>query len=236
MGRDRTKASRPCNDSPASFGRFAKTEADGPSFQPMRTVREVASLLGIGRTRVVQLEQSALSKLRRACSRAGISSPEALVASPARRVGGGAGLTPKRRRWNTADAWLDITRIRSLNGGSEAAEDIVRAFRFLKESTDVRIAPPVLLSTPEGLLSQFRVAGLSQAGDVVTIRCWPRVSGGLYARALEGLPCTAIVESEFGVDDDGEFDVPLLICVIVSTRGASMNDLRERGPSLKAEE
>src|SRR5438874_611997 len=115
-------------------------EPEGEPIQEIgMTHREIAERLGIGRARVFYHEKEALKKIKRALERAGIRTPGEFDFIALPREGQGAVLlkplseTPPLPRFSSLHGWLRVDRIVSINVGSELVEDVVRAFRFLKQ-------------------------------------------------------------------------------------------------------
>jgi hypothetical protein len=192
----------------------------------MRPIREVAMKLGIGRTRVVQVEQAALARARSLLAKAGINSLDDLGHSSVELASGNAqGVSRGAEKgsgklYQARHGWLRVRTIHSLNGGSEAVRDIVTAYQILKRLHEQQVRPPLLVSLSNGVATLSRIEAVAESEQHLHLRCWPRKSGKYSIQGLEGAPCTAIVESEFGHDRDGDFDIPILMCAIVSARTA----------------
>lgn len=184
------------------------------------THREIADLLGIGRARVFFHEKEALKKLRRALEAAGIQSPMDFDAIPISRTGGGSPLEKGQvaaqtgRQFSSQHGWLTVNRIVSINDGSESVEDVVRAFRFLKARHEAIVRPPVIVKSHVNI--SYVIQATAEHEGNLKVRCWPEDGSPRTVSHLEKRRCTAIVESEFDADGDGEFDVPILMCVILS--------------------
>jgi hypothetical protein len=117
--------------------------------------------------------------------------------------------------------WLKVDQIISLNSGSVVAEDIVRTYQFLKADHDKEVRPPLLVSTRRGTKMPYTIEAVAEHEGFVRVRCWPVTKAPRTVAALTTFTCTGIVESEFGRDDGGEFDIPILICAIVSARSST---------------
>lgn len=214
--------------SPMSTEREWEEESARPACrgepEPALTHREIGTLLGIGRARVFYHEQTALQKLRRLLRKSGVESPSQFECVPVP-VDRGRNCQARAARtvsvhgsYSPHHGWLPITQIISLNVGSRDIVDIIRAFRFLKETNERAVRPSVFVSTPSGMKSPYRVEAVAETEGTLRVRCWPTARASRSVADLSNYPATAILESEFDKDDHGEFDVPILLCVMVSTR------------------
>jgi len=197
-------------------------ECDGePPGEVGLTHRQIGALLGIGRARVFYHEKEALRKLRRLLEIAGIHQPQdfesvSLATERAKSVVQPQGI-PKaeQQRYSPLHGWLRVNRIISINGGSEEVEDVVRAFLFLKERHETLVRPPVIIRNKSE--SHYVIQATAQEASHLWVRCWPK--NGSAPRTVAQLVskrCSVIVESEFGEDDQGAFDIPVVICIILS--------------------
>lgn len=204
-----------------------RREAEAPPTSGQPTAlshRDIASVLGIGRARVFFHEKMALQKLRNAMIGAGIQTLDELaLLSPSEFRRFLSSFPPDRSRlsdpFSPQHGWLGVHRIVSLNGGSEDANDVSRAFQYLKHDHERDVRPPVLVNNPNGLTNPYRIEAATVHEGVLRIRCWP--NSNRLRRTVTGLvdhPCTAIVESIFDSDGEGEFDVPILVCAIIAAR------------------
>jgi hypothetical protein len=184
------------------------------------THREIADLFGIGRARVFFHEREALKKLRRAMESVGINNPSdfdliAIGLDGRPRLAGRA--RPERKaqaRFSPQHGWLRVARIVSINQGSEEVEDVVRAFHFLKQSHESLVRPPVMIKSKK--VTPYIIQAVADHHGAMMVRCWPRNHRVRTVAHLQTLQCTAIVESEFDSDCEGNFDIPILLCIILS--------------------
>ncbi len=182
--------------------------------------REIAARLGIGRARVYYLEHTALSKIRAALAEGGIANLSDFDEVPTLSVPTHVPKAFERRSTAYAESngWLKVSRLISLNDGCTDAREIAEAFKLLKLQQDKLLKPPVLVASREGTSIPYRIeAAASNTESELLVRCWPV---GKQTRSVKGLSrfeSTAIVESIIDEDAAGVFDVPLLICVIVSS-------------------
>lgn len=182
--------------------------------------REIAEFLGIGRARVFYHEQEALKKMRRALENAGILNPGDFETVAFSRQGRGALFNkPESEKsvqplFSSLHGWLKVHGIVSLNDGSIVVEDVVRAFRFLKQRYETVVRPPVIIKSE--IATPYIIQATAEVGNSMMVRCWPIKHSPRTVTRLETRRCTAIVESEFGTDNDGDFDIPILVCVILS--------------------
>ncbi len=165
-----------------------------------RPIREVAAILGVGRSRIFNLEHGSLMKIRTACLREGIVNAEDFQSA-----------SPQH-------GWLTVSCVLSLNGGSVSVEDIVRAFQLLKQSHSKIVRPPVLISDSKGTRISYRIETVANFEGAMRIRCWPvrKKTARRSVAKFFGVRCTAIVDSVFDSDREGPFNVPILVAAIVS--------------------
>jgi hypothetical protein len=196
-------------------------ESEPVSFQEVgNTHREIADLFGIGRARVFFHEREALKKLRRAMERVGIYSPIDFDLIAIRRdgclapVGGSPRARKAKPQFSPQHGWLKVTRIVSVNRGSEEVEDVVRAFHFLKQRHESLVRPPVMIKSRNE--TPYVIQAVAEHHGAMMVRCWPNNHRVRTVAHLQTLRCTAIVESEFDSDREGSFDIPILLCVILS--------------------
>jgi hypothetical protein len=184
------------------------------------THREIADLFGIGRARVFFHEREALKKLRRAMESFGIHNPSdfdliAIGHDVRPRVAGRYRPEPTAQaRFSPQHGWLRVARIISINQGSEEVEDVVRAFHFLKQRHESLVRPPVLIKSKKE--TRYIIQAVAENQGAMMVRCWPRNHRVRTVAQLQTLQCTAIVESEFDSDCEGNFDIPILLCIILS--------------------
>lgn len=193
-------------------------ENSSNQFGPLRTHREIADLLGIGRGRVFNLEQDALRKLRTALADVGVSSLYDFSAVPTIHVlePPAQNLAGKVEPFSPAHGWLSVSRIVSINDGSVDALDVARAYQFLKERHDTLMRPPVIVRS-SGVHAEYVIQAAKLHEGVLHIRCWPQTKH--HRRSVAHLiehPCTVVVESEFSADERGHFDIPIMVCAVVS--------------------
>lgn len=152
----------------------------------------------------------------------GVSTADQFDALPARqfsmvdkyRCGDDASNLPQR--FAPEHGWLRIKRVVSLNNGSVEVAEISRAFQLLKERHERVFRPPVLLRRSKGIETAYYVQAADIDENTLHVRCWPNGHRTRTLRRLAARRCAAIVESEFGSDSAGNFDVPILLGVIVA--------------------
>jgi hypothetical protein len=188
----------------------------------LQSHREVGATLGIGRARVFYQEQVALKKMRSALSSQGICCRSDFEAVPALRIEEYTEQlpAPEVERFSPLHGWLRVNRIISLNAGCIEAPEVAESFKLLKLAHEDLLRPPLLVATPSGLVGPYRIEAAGVHSAMLFVRCWPTASAPRTVAALTPFPCTAIVESIFDTDERGDFDVPLIDCVIVSAREA----------------
>jgi hypothetical protein len=184
--------------------------------------REIGAQLGIGRARVFFHEHSAIKKMRKALASQGIECQADLECVPVLRAFVQS-KPPQRQlleRFSSLHGWLRADRIVSLNAGCNEVLEIAEAFKLLKLAHENLVRPPLLLTTPEGVKEPYRIEAVGVRAGALFVRCWPNACAPRTVAALTSFPCTVIVESIFDRDAQGDFDIPLIDCVIVSAREA----------------
>lgn len=196
-----------------------------------RDQRAVAELLGIGRARVFYLEQAALNKLRKAFEAAGINSlkdldelnsddvPETAMKSLFKSLGQRRRNTSNHQQlesFHPAHGWLPVTHLISLNGGTTDPTAVASAFSLLKRDHPREARPPVCLMLNGTPATRYTIEAADVKDEKLFVRCWPIKGGTRSVKDLIGLEFTVAIESEFGEDGDGEFDVPIMLYAIIS--------------------
>ena len=194
------------------------------------TQAEIAHTLGIGRARVFYQEQSAIKKLRDAFARQGIKSlsdfynldfkslPEGFVNELANSI---RPRSSKESQLSPLHGWLKASQILSLNKGKTEPREITCAFNLLKQDHPAEVAPPVFaFMNDEAGVASYRVEALAERDDKCYFRCWPIGNNTRSVKHLSGCCSTLIVESEFGEDENGQFEIPILLCGLLSSRPA----------------
>jgi hypothetical protein len=187
-------------------------------FAPVMSHRQVATKLGIGRARVFYQEKVALEKIRSFLRGNGITSPYDLEEKLLPDVPGDDDKKSVGAAFSPFHGWLPATRIVSLNDGITHPAEVAQAYQLIKESHDALMRPPLLVSDGWGIRNPYRIEAAAFHSGFLYVRAWPVKNAPRTVADLVGLPCTAVVESIFDSDDDGEFDIPLLTCVVVSAR------------------
>ena len=197
-------------------------EHDLEQANQLQSHREIGATLGIGRARVFYQEQVALKKIRSALSSQGISCRSDFEAVPALRIEECTEPFPAPgvERFSPLHGWLRVSRIISLNAGCIEAPEVAESFKLLKLAHEHLLRPPLLVATSTGLVTPYRIEAAGVHAATLFVRCWPTASAPRTVAALSSYSCTAIVESIFDTDERGDFDVPLIDCVIVAAREA----------------
>jgi hypothetical protein len=183
------------------------------------THRDIEALLGIGHARVYYLEHSALSKIRDAFAGSGIGSicefhevPILSVPCYVRNV-----LERQSTTYSESNGWLRVLRIISLKDGCTDPRDVAEAYKLPKLEHEKLLHPPVLVISPEGTAIPYRIESASATNESeLLVRSWPTAKQSRSVKNLKALESTAVIESIIDRDADGQFGVPLRICVIVS--------------------
>lgn len=182
----------------------------------LRTHREIAQRMGIGRARVFYHEQAAMRKVRSALLSQGIvdwgsarnfeilsrpvfRAPKALAAS----------------KFSELHGWLVVSRILPMNGCSVAVDEILEAFKCMQFVSPKEYFPICYERSQAGLVPIYRVQALFKDADKLRVRLWPLGGGPRSVAHLSSTQLIAVVESESGADAEGEFDIPILTAVIV---------------------
>lgn len=211
-------------------------ETDGESADGLQ-IREVAALLGISRSRVIQIEQKAIQKLRSRLTDAGFQSTDDLddvgfLPDPRRaRLSQDTSQHEEDRRDElfTGPGWFRVDQIVCINGADVDPVDVSMSFAFLsgQRRNEKLVKIPFILAAP----SEARVGGFVNGANVSKNSLRVHVSLETKdAKELMGFPerkVTAIVETHAGQDGFGEFRVPVLLCVIASASGAIPKQMRD---------
>jgi hypothetical protein len=195
--------------------RPAKSET--PAGEP-RSLKEVGVLLGIGRARVWFHEKQAIKKLRTSLQLQGITSSDAFAECYVAKGGGAREEVrlPPEKRFSPDNGWLPVDRIRSLNDGSASVEEVVRAFRFLKERNEELVRPPAFARLGRSWRRDYCVQAMDEHRGRLMVRLWPTGKASRAVRDYVRMSCTVVVESVFDSDDLGHFDVPLTLAVALT--------------------
>jgi hypothetical protein len=188
--------------------------------QPSLSVYDVAALLGIGATTVCQDEKSALAKLRTVFSRLNVSRLGELEGVDTATFKSTLSCPQSKRTladmpYRYVHGWEVVSRLVSLNGGSECIRETVLVFQILREKNKLDLRLP---------LFERQGATLTTVGSISRLVEW---NGGIRAQVTNRKSkrtsspghLTLFVESEFGRDELGTFDLPVAICGFWSTVG-----------------
>jgi len=182
------------------------------------THREVGRLLGVGRARVFYQEKTALQRLRDVFETQGIQTPTDFYEAPNIIVSECDDETAAAPSYSPLHGWLTVQRIISLNDGTTEPGEVATAYQYLKEIQETLMRPPLLVTSGGGVTTPYRIEATAFDCGMLRVRAWPVLKVSRSVQALVDYPCTAIVESICDADDSGDFDVPLLVCIIVSQR------------------
>ncbi len=230
---DARKIMRPNKEAPTPVIDEAEGECGADGLQ----IREVAALLGISRSRVIQIEQKAMQKLRSRLTDAGFESSDDLD---------DVGFLPEPKPTRSSQAsskreedsreelfagpgWFRVDQIVCINGAAVDPVDVSMSFAFLsgQRRNEKLVKIPFMLAAP----SEARVGGFVNGANVSKNSL--RVHASLEpqdSKDLMGFPerkVTAIVETHVGRDGFGEFRIPVLLCVIASASGAIPKQMRD---------
>lgn len=201
-------------------------------------IREVAALLGISRSRVIQIEQKAMAKLKARLACAGGDSPDEftdLIALP--KPCGSARPTkqiPDDDAWReslfSGPGWLKADQIVCTNDSNETdPSDIALSFAFLsgQRRNEKLVKIPVIAAGT----TQVRVVGHVNGVNAVnkSLRIHMSLTAENLSAGLDLSACgvTAITETHSGTDGHGPFSVPVLVSVIVSLPGSVPKPMRD---------
>jgi hypothetical protein len=193
--------------------------ASDVGMKPERSVYDVALLLGIGAMTVCQDERAALAKLCTLFERLQVSrvgqldhiEPE-LFRDTLREFG--LGPEQKARQYPLSPPWFRVSRIISVSGGSERVRDVVLTHQFLNERDPGTFRPPVF--TRIGRMTRK----IGSVGRAVEFEGAMRMQ--LHSMRLQKhrvhprSEFTVLVESEFGRDSGGEFEVPVIVAAFAA--------------------
>lgn len=193
------------------------TLADG---EPL-SIRDAAMICGVGSTRVVQLERKAIAKIRELFEKLKINCLESLGDVPA------SDFEPlivvpeesKTDSFPVSQGWFNVDRVVLMNGGTCCPIEMVRCFQVLKRRNESSVCLPVYAVTKSRLEPSKSVAAGIDYFGVPKLRIWPKKAQGMSVQQLASFKCIALVESEFGCDALGNFDVPVLRALIFRSEG-----------------
>ncbi|RLT08540.1 MAG: hypothetical protein DWI24_10775 [Planctomycetota bacterium] len=185
--------------------------------------REIAFKLGIGRARVFYLEKQALSKIKSVLHTSGVEKISDIENSIIAGMSQKTYKNPKLEPYSSLHGWLSVDRIISLNKGSIDVTDIVRSYKFLKESHEVLLRPSIIIKDTKCDI-KYCVQAVAEFNSQLYIRCWPtekRVSRSV--KHLSDRKINLFTKSIFDKDINGDFDIPLIMCCIVSKKPLQEN-------------
>ena len=185
----------------------------------VRSHRQIAEMLGIGRARVFYLEHQAMDKIKKIFLDSGIERFSDIDEVPVLKLPPEVVDQVPQERFSPQHGWLKCDSVVSLNEGSVCVDDVVRSYRFLKELHDELMRPTVVIKNNLDVRRSFVIQAVGEENGDLFVRCWPESKNSKRSvRDLCDLRCTVIVESEFGVDVKGDFDIPVIVCVILSEK------------------
>jgi hypothetical protein len=198
---------------PSNFGE--NPGASTPSLTPKSnyTIRETAMILGIGRARVVQLEQRILQRFRELFLRLNITSIDELENIPLEVLLGQLEKLPKTidpDPFQSRLGWVPVNSILSLNHGSTNVVDILNVFHYFKPKYESILRPKVF-SIVDGVITPcFRIEALGYRDGKILARIWP-LSGRVTSEFdFTSVSLRLFTESVFSRDEGGAFDVPIV--------------------------
>jgi len=210
-------------------------EMDGEGADGLQ-IREVAALLGISRSRVIQIEQKAMEKLRYRLTADGFGSTDdfdegGFLPEPGRVRASEVGCQreeDRREELFAGPGWFRVDQIVCINGGDVDPAEVSMSFAFLsgQRRNEKLVRIPFILATP----SEARVGGYVNGANVAKKTL--RIHVSMEPKDEKSFTClakrtvTAIVETHAGLDGCREFRVPVLLCVIVSASGAIPSEMR----------
>jgi len=209
------------------------TDASSFGLRPEHSVYDVALLLGIGAMTVCQDERTALQKLRAIFAELRVSRVGELdFVGPKlfRHTLRNFGLSSEKRarRYPLSRAWHPVSRIISISGGIERVRDVVLTHQFLNERDPSTFRPPVF--TRVGGKTQ-RIGSVGRALEFDgAMRMQIQLSRLSKRRLHLQSEFTVLVESEFGRDSSGEFEVPIIVAVFAVKPIGSRRDWNGEGP------
>lgn len=195
--------------------------------RPERSVYEVAMLLGIGVMTVCQDERSALQKLSAIFGRLKVKrlgeldhvEPK-LFRETLREFGCGA--DGKAGHYPLLLPWFRVSRILSVSGGSERVRDVVLTHQLLNARDPGTYSPP--LFTHVGRITK-RIGSVGRVVEfegAMRMQVQPRRPP--KHRLDPRSEFTVLVESEFGRDSSGEFEVPVIVAAFATIPTGSRRD------------
>jgi hypothetical protein len=201
-------------------------------------IREVAALLGISRSRVIQIEQAAMAKLKARLSVAGVDSPDDFTDAISLPKPCGSDRSASRANDNEAwreslfagPGWLKADQVVCINDNTAAdPADVALSFAFLsgQRRNEKLVKIPVIAAGSSQVRVVGHINGVNSVNKTLRIHVCASPSASLDNIDLSACRVTAITETHSGEDGHGSFCVPVLISVIVSLPGAVPKPMRD---------
>lgn len=215
---------------PAKHSDNLKDHSDAWSSDGLQ-IREVAALLGISRSRVIQIEHQAIAKLRARLAFAGVDSLADFTDSmPLPNSCGFARATSQiqendgwRESLFSGPGWLKADQIVCTNDGNETdPSDIALSFAFLsgQRRNEKLVKIPVIAAGTTQARVFGHVNGVNAVNSSLRIHITPDIANINYEIDLSACRVTAITEAHSGIDCHGSFCVPVLVSVIAYLPGS----------------
>jgi hypothetical protein len=201
-------------------------------------IREVAALLGISRSRVIQIEQKAMAKLKARLAFAGVDSPDEFTDSIALPKPCGAARPTTQIQdddaWReslfSGAGWLKADQIVCTNDSNETdPSDIALSFAFLsgQRRNEKLVKIPVIVAGTTQVRVVGHVNGVNAVNRSLRIHVTQSASNSVDEIDLSACRVTAITETHSGEDGHGAFCVPVLVSVIASLPGSVPKAMRD---------
>ena len=199
---------------------MASRKSEDPWFfdhiSPELTLKEVGMLMGVSDHVVFLAERSAMRQLRQYFKENKIETSRDLLSKEFTKSSG-LSQSFANDGYSSRHGWFVLDTVKSLNGGSESAIDTTITFGLLRLSVGLKFRPQLFFGSPQG--SEYSqvgyVEGMVRFGSRCLVRC-PELRAYLRKTKTKTVIITAVVESEFGTDADGEFELPVLQFVFAS--------------------
>jgi hypothetical protein len=201
-------------------------------------IREVAALLGISRSRVIQIEQQAMAKLKARLAYSGADSPDDFTDSISlpKACGSTRANAPTqdddawRESLFAGPGWLKADQIVCTNDNNETdPSDIALSFAFLsgQRRNEKLVRIPVIAAGTTQVRVVGHVNGVNAVNSSLRIHVTSATANLNDEIDLSACRVTAITETHSGSDGHGSFCVPVLVSVIASLPGSVPKPMRD---------
>jgi hypothetical protein len=187
-------------------------------FEPELTLEEVGILLGISDHTAMLAEKSATKKLRRIFEGLGVASIRGFLSTDDDRLNSTLlGFVENDRPYAEEGGWYRFTSTTSINGGSHQMKDVVIAYALLRLRQGKGLQVPLLYCSPRctSPTQLGQVEAIAMFGEQAVFRSC-RLRKVLKDTKKRAITAVAVVDSVFGTDRQGDFELPIIVAVLVT--------------------